>query len=137
MHVLEGLSDCTTFVIAQFTTFCLRIMTFQLPLFWITLYVPISKRGPTFLCIPTLAILGVPRPCGQRIPTLAILGVPRPCGQSIPTLAILGVPRPCGQSIPTLAILGVPPSLWSKHTYTGHIRSTPILVVKAYLHWPY
>ena len=38
MHVLECLSDCTTFVIAQFTTFCLRIMTFQLPLFWITLY---------------------------------------------------------------------------------------------------
>ena len=31
-------STCLTFVIAQLATFCLRIMTFQLPLFWITLY---------------------------------------------------------------------------------------------------
>ena len=53
MHDLECLSDCTTFVIAQFTTFCLRIMTFQLPLFWITLYMYVyhSEVYKVYSCI--------------------------------------------------------------------------------------
>ena len=55
MHVLDSLleclSDCTTFVIAQFTTFCIRIMTFQLSLFWITLYVDLTSPGVVVLDI--------------------------------------------------------------------------------------